>query len=69
MQPSVLTFIASLKSLNYQGGSDEMANDERIYIRVPKEMKEDVQKIADRKGVTVSNLLKMVISEYIEKNK
>lgn len=46
-----------------------MANDERIYIRVPKEMKEDVQKIADRKGVTVSNLLKMVISEYIEKNK
>lgn len=44
-----------------------MANKEsRLEIRIPEDLKNEAQKVADKKGISVAGLVRMVLIEFID---
>lgn len=44
-------------------------NDAKITIVLPKELKEDVERLAKEKNISVNSAIRLAISELIERNK
>ncbi len=46
-----------------------MSNNSKITIRVSEERKEELRKVAEDMGLTVSNVVKLAVSDFLKKNK
>jgi len=46
-----------------------MSNNSKITIRVSEERKEELRKVAEDMGLTVSNVVKLAVSEFLKNNK
>lgn len=46
-----------------------MSNNSKITIRVSEERKEELRKVAEEMGLTVSNVVKLAVSEFLKNNK
>lgn len=46
-----------------------MGNNNKITIRVSEDRKEELKKVADEMGLTVSSVVKLAVSEFLKNNK
>lgn len=46
-----------------------MSNNSKITIRVSEDRKEELKKVAEEMGLTVSNIVKLAVSEFLKNNK
>ena len=44
-------------------------NSSKITIRVSEERKEELRKVAEEMGLTISNVVKLAVSDFLKKNK
>lgn len=58
-----------MSSIRCYGGVELMAKTERVNIRVSSEIKDWYCKLSDKTGISMSSLMAMALSEYIDQKK
>ena len=60
-----------VKSVNKKSckGVRIMGNNNKITIRVSEDRKEELKKVAEDMGLTVSSVVKLAVSDFLKKNK